>query len=42
MAVLGLVADVDAVENAEREMGIVQIKENNLKPLVEGWFTKKS
>ena len=32
----------DSAENAEREMGIVQIKENNLKPLVEGWFTKKS
>lgn len=32
----------DSAENAEREMGIVQIKENNLKPLVDGWFTKKS
>jgi nucleoside diphosphate kinase len=32
----------DSAENAEREMGIVQIKENNLKPLIDGWFTKKS
>jgi nucleoside diphosphate kinase len=32
----------DSADNAEREMGIVQIKENNLKPLIDGWFTKKS
>ena len=32
----------DSAKNAEREMGIVQIKENNLKPLIESWFTKKS
>jgi nucleoside diphosphate kinase len=30
----------DSPENAAREMGIVQIKENNLKPLIEGWFGK--
>ena len=30
----------DSAENAEREMGIVKIAENNLKPLVEGWFSK--
>jgi len=30
----------DSPENAQREMGIVQIKENNLKPLIEGWFEK--
>jgi nucleoside diphosphate kinase len=28
----------DSPENAVREMGIVQIKENNLKPLIESWF----
>ena len=32
----------DSAENAEREMGIVQIKENNLQPLIAGWFAKKS
>ena len=32
----------DSAENAEREMGIVQIKENNLQPLIQSWFTKKS
>ena len=31
----------DSAENAQREMGIVQITENNLKPLVEAWFAKK-
>ena len=30
----------DSAENAKREMGIVQIKENNLKPLIESWFGK--
>jgi nucleoside diphosphate kinase len=30
----------DSPENAQREMGIVQIKENNLKPLIESWFAK--
>lgn len=30
----------DSPENAVREMGIVQIKENNLKPLIESWFGK--
>ena len=31
----------DSPENAQREMGIVQITENNFKPLVEAWFAKK-
>jgi nucleoside diphosphate kinase len=31
----------DSPENAVREMGIVQIAENNLKPLVESWYPKK-
>ena len=31
----------DSPENAAREMGIVQIAENNLKPLIEAWFAKK-
>ncbi len=30
----------DSADNAKREMGIVQIKENNLKPLIESWFGK--
>jgi len=30
----------DSPENAAREMGIVKIKENNLKPLIESWFGK--
>ena len=30
----------DSPENAAREMGIVQIAENNLKPLIEAWFAK--
>jgi len=30
----------DSAENAEREMGIVKISENNLKPLIESWFAK--
>ncbi|MCE9610797.1 MAG: nucleoside-diphosphate kinase [Chthoniobacter sp.] len=30
----------DSAENAVREMGIVQISENNLKPLIESWFAK--
>jgi nucleoside diphosphate kinase len=30
----------DSAENAQREMGIVNIKENNLKPLIESWFGK--
>ena len=28
----------DSADNARREMGIVQIKENNLQPLIESWF----
>jgi nucleoside diphosphate kinase len=28
----------DSPENAQREMGIIQIKENNLKPLIESWY----
>jgi nucleoside diphosphate kinase len=30
----------DSPENAVREMGIVRISENNLKPLIESWFAK--
>ena len=30
----------DSADNARREMGIVQIKENNLQPLIESWFGK--
>jgi len=31
----------DSADNAQREMGIVQIAENNLKPLVESWYAAK-
>ncbi len=31
----------DSPENAVREMGIVQISENNLKPLIESWYASK-
>lgn len=31
----------DSPENAQREMGIVKIAENNLKPLVEAWYSQK-
>jgi nucleoside diphosphate kinase len=31
----------DSAENAQREMGIVKIAENNLRPLIETWFSKK-
>ena len=31
----------DSPENAVREMGIVQIAENNLKPLIENWYLKR-
>ena len=31
----------DSPENAQREMGIVKISENNLKPLIESWYAKK-
>jgi len=30
----------DSPENAVREMGIVNITENNLKPLIERWYSK--
>jgi len=30
----------DSPENAQREMGIVKIAENNLKPLIDSWFGK--
>jgi nucleoside diphosphate kinase len=30
----------DSAENAQREMGIVKIAENNLKPLIDTWFSK--
>jgi nucleoside diphosphate kinase len=29
----------DATENAAREMGIIKINENNLKPLIEAWYS---
>ena len=31
----------DSADNAVREMGIVQISENNLRPLVEKWYARK-
>ena len=31
----------DSPENAVREMGIVNISENNLKPLIESWYANK-
>jgi nucleoside diphosphate kinase len=31
----------DSPENAQREMGIVKIAENNLRPLIETWYAKK-
>src|SRR5688500_14057399 len=31
----------DSAENAQREIGIVQIEENNLRTLVDGWFAAK-
>ncbi len=31
----------DSPENAVREMGIVQISENNLKPLIESWYANR-
>jgi nucleoside diphosphate kinase len=31
----------DSPENAAREMGIVKISENNLKPLIESWYATK-
>lgn len=30
----------DSAENAQREMGIINISENNLKSLVDGWYAK--
>jgi nucleoside diphosphate kinase len=30
----------DSAENAKREMEIVQVRENNLKPLIENFFTR--
>ena len=30
----------DSAENAQREMGIIKIAENNLKTLVESWYAK--
>lgn len=30
----------DSADNARREMGIVQINENNFRSLVDGWFSK--
>ena len=31
----------DSAENAKREMGIIKIKEDNLKPLVEEFYNCK-
>jgi len=31
----------DSPENAVREMDIVKISENNLKPLIESWYASK-
>jgi len=31
----------DSPENAQREMGIVKIAENNMRTLIEGWYSKK-
>ena len=30
----------DSAENAKREMGIVQVSENNLKPLIENFYAR--
>ena len=30
----------DSAENAQREMGIIKIAENNLKPLIESWYAR--
>ncbi|MHA3773199.1 nucleoside-diphosphate kinase [Verrucomicrobiota bacterium sgz303538] len=30
----------DSADNAQREMGIININENNLKPLIESWYSK--
>jgi hypothetical protein len=30
----------DSVENARREMGIVQVEENNFKPLIENFYRR--
>ena len=30
----------DSAQNAQREMGIVNITENNLRPLIENWYSK--
>ena len=31
----------DSAENARREMEIVQVKENNLKPLIENFYARR-
>ena len=31
----------DSVENAKREMGIVRVDENNLKPLIENFYRRQ-
>jgi len=31
----------DAPENAQREMGIIQIQENNFRTLIENWLSQK-
>ena len=32
----------DSIENARREMKIVQIEENNLKPLIENFYARNN
>jgi hypothetical protein len=31
----------DSAENAKREMEIVQVRENNLKPLIENFYARQ-
>ena len=31
----------DSIENAQREMKIVQVDENNFKPLIDGFYRQK-
>jgi hypothetical protein len=31
----------DSPENAQREMGIVKIAENNLRTLIDSWYSNK-
>jgi hypothetical protein len=31
----------DSADNAKREMGIIQVDENNLKPLIESFYGRQ-